>query len=117
MLKFLRNKLMLFKQYISRTVTYLSIINSGMILFLFLSRLKEAGYIQANLDKYFYVIFIVGLIALLILGWIDIKYLKAMQEENTINFYYQPPMVEMKSKIDEMYEDFKEKKKWQEKQL
>lgn len=110
MLRFLRNKLMLFKQYISRTVTYLSIINSGMILFLFLSRLKEKGYIQTELDKYFYIVFSIGIISLLILGWIDIKYLRAMQEENTINFYLQPPMVEMKSKIDEMYDDFKEKK-------
>ena len=110
MLRFFRNKLMLFKQYISRTVTYLSIINSGMILFLVLSKLKEAGYVSANLDKYFFIIFAVGIMGLLIIGWIDIKYLKAMQEENTISFYLHPPMVEMKSKIDEMYEDFKEKK-------
>ncbi len=101
---------MLFKQYISRTVTYLSIINSGMILFLFLSKLKESGFIQADLDKYFFTIFIIGIICLLILGWIDIKYIKGMQEENTISFSYQPPMVEMKQKIDEMYEYFKEKK-------
>ena len=110
MLNFLRNKLMLFKQYISRTVTYLSIINSGMILFLFLSKLKEGGYISAELDKYFYIIFATGIISLLIIGWIDIKYLRAMQEENTIAFNLQPPMVEMKNKIDEMYDDFKEKK-------
>ena len=110
MLRFFRNKLMLFKQYISRTTTYLSIVNAGMILFLFLSKLKEAGYISMELDKYFYIIFVTGIISLLIIGWIDIKYLKAMQAENTIGFYFSPPMVEMKSKIDEMYEDFKERK-------
>lgn len=110
MFRFLRNKLMLFKQYISRTVTYLSIINSGMILFLFLSKLKESRYIHANLDKYFYAIFIIGLILLLILGWIDIKFLRAMQEENTISFYLTPPQAEMKTKIDEMYADFKMRK-------
>lgn len=110
-LRIIRKKLMLFKTCISRTVTYLSIVNSGMILFLFLNRLKESGYIQADLDKYFFIIFAIGIITLLIIGWIDIKYLKAMQEEATISFGYQPPLVEMKSKIDEMYEDFKEKKK------
>ena len=109
-LRFIRKKLMLFKQYISRTVTYLSIINSGMILFLFLSRLKEKGLIQADLEKYFVAIFVFGITSLLIIGWLDIKYLRAMQTENTISFYLTPPQAEMKAKIDEMYKDFKEKK-------
>jgi len=104
-LRFLRKRLMLFKQYISRTTTYLSVVNAGMILFLFLGKLKEAGYIQADLDKFVIAIFLIGLTILLVLGWLDIKYLKAMQEENTINFYLQPPMVDMKDKIDEMEED------------
>lgn len=110
-LRSIRNRFMMFKQYISRTVTYLSIINSGMILFLFLSKLKERDVIQADLDKYFFIIFVTGLITLLIIGWFDIKYLKAMQEENTINFNLQPPMVEMKQKIDEMYDEFKKNEK------
>ena len=110
MFSFIRHKLMLGKQYISRTNTYLSLINSGMILFLFLSRLKEKGFIQTDLEKYFFIIFGGGLVTLLILGWFDIKFLKGMQAENTIAWNLTPPQVEMKEKIDEMYKDFKEKK-------
>jgi hypothetical protein len=101
---------MLFKQYISRTTTYLSVINAGMILFLFLSKLKEVGIIGWDLDKYTISIFIIGTLGLLVVGWFEIKILKGLQEESTIAFGYQPPMVEMKKKIDEMYEDFKKNK-------
>lgn len=110
MWKFLRDKVMLYKQYISRTTTYLSIINAGMILFLFLSKLKEVGIISWNLDRYTIVIFVVGTILLLVLGWFEIKVLKGVYSENTVSFYYTPPQAEMKAKIDEMYEDFKLKK-------
>lgn len=110
MWSFIRSRLMSFKQYISRTTTYLSIINAGMILFLFLSKLKELGVIDWPLEKYTIIIVIGGILMLLIIGWFEIKVLKGIQEENKIAFYYQPPMVEMKGKIDEMYADFKNKK-------
>jgi hypothetical protein len=92
------------KQCITRTVTYLSIINSGMILFLFLSKLKELGYISIELDNYFFIIFFLGLFLLLALGWMDIKILKGIQKENEIAFNFHPPMVEMRKKINDLWE-------------
>ena len=56
------------------------------------------------------IIFVLGLLGLLILGWIDVRLLKAMQIENEISWNLTPPQVEMKAKIDEMYEDFKNEK-------
>jgi hypothetical protein len=109
LLAYFRTKVMLFKQYIGRTTTYLSVINAGMILFLFLSRLKDAGVIFWDLDRYTLWIFTLGIILLLIVGWIEIKYLRGVHEENTISFSFTPPFVEMKEKIDEMYSDFKKR--------
>ena len=99
----LRNGLMRGKQYISRTVTYLAIVNSGMILFLALSKLKELGYINWEIDKYFTIIFIIGLVGLFILGWMDIKLFKGIQRENTIAFELSPPFMEMRSKINDLW--------------
>ena len=93
------------KYYISRTVTYLSIINSGMLLFLFLSKLKELGYINADLDKYFIIIFGLGLFILLIIGWFDVNVIKGFQEESSFSFTLCPPYADMKKKIDELWDE------------
>ncbi len=106
----LRTLLMKWKQYISRTVTYLSIINSGMILLLFLSKVKELGYINADLDKYFFAIFGIGVFSLIFLGWIDIKFIKGMQEENRIVFTLSPYHVQLRKDIDYIMEKLNEKK-------
>lgn len=95
------------KQFIMRTTSYLSILNAGMLLFLFLSKLKELNYIQVDLDKYIIVIFVTGLFLLLIIGWIDVKFLKAMQEEATISFNLTPPLKEMKERVDDLWETMK----------
>ena len=92
------------KKYITRTTTYTSLVSSCMILFLFLSRLKETGWISFDIGKYFIPIFIGGFVLLLIVGWIDVNFLKALQSEATIGFNLTPPMVEMKKKIDYLYE-------------
>ena len=98
-----RSKFLLLKIYISRTTTYLSIINSGMILFLFLISLKERGIINFELDNYFFIIFFTGLFLMIVIGWIEITFLKGFQEECKLSFYYQQPLVDMKDKIDLIY--------------
>lgn len=100
----IRETLMLWKLYISRSVTYLSIINSGMILFLFLSRLKEKGVISWSLENYIILIVFVGLLILLLVGWIEINFMKGFEKENEIGFTFTPQYVDMKEKIDKIYE-------------
>ncbi len=101
----LRKKLMKGKFCINRTMTYVSIINSGMILFLFLSKLKDSGAISLDLDKYYWIIFLIGLSILFGIGWIDIHLLKAIQEERNFGFYLSPPQAEMKKQINDLWED------------
>ena len=105
-----RTKLMLYKQYISRSNTYLSLIQSGMILYLFLARLKDAGFLPYHIEQYMTVIVIFGTWVLLLIGWFEIKVLKGIYAEATIAWEFTPPQVEMKSEIDEMYADFKARK-------
>ena len=103
MLRKIRNKLMKFKLYMNRAVNYASIFNSGMLLFLVLVKLKEVGYITWDLDKYFIIIFITGFVLLLFIGWLEINIFKGIQEENNIGFSLTPPLVDMKNKIDYLY--------------
>lgn len=85
-------------------MAYVAVANSTMILFLFLSRLKEKGYISFEIDKYFIPILVSGFIFLLIVGWLEIKILGGWQKEASINFSRNPPFSNMKYKIDKIYE-------------
>ena len=67
-----RKKLALSKMFMSRTASYLAIINAGMILFLVLSRIEDYG-IDIEIEKYFFPILILGLFILTIFGWLDDK--------------------------------------------
>ena len=107
----LKTRLMMLKVYWGRAVSYLSLINSGMILFLFLVSLKERGYINADLDKYFFPIIILGIFGLIFIGFIEIKLFKSYQEEFRIAFSLCPQLVKLETKIDEMYEYYKDDKK------
>ena len=57
---------------VQRSMSYISIINSGMILFLMLSRLKEFG-IDISLTQWFFPLFITSIFAAIAIGHLDIK--------------------------------------------
>jgi len=101
-IKKIRKKLLFMKQCMSRTTSYLTVINSSMILFLFLSRLKEGGFINWEIDKYFLLIIAIGLISLITFGWIDIRFLRGLQEETKISFGLNPYFSDMRNKIHEI---------------
>ena len=67
-----RKKAAKIKMFMSRTVSYLGLINAGMILFLVLSRLEDYG-IDIDIEQYFFPILLSGFIILIIFGWIDDK--------------------------------------------
>ena len=94
---------MMCKFHITRSISYMAIINSGMILFLFLSDLEGRGTISFNVSKYFIPILIAGIILFSIIGWIEINLLKGIQSETNYSFSISPPFVEMKREIDELY--------------
>jgi len=65
-----KKKLALSKMFMSRTASYLALINAGMILFLVLSRLEDYG-IEIEIEKYFFLILFGGLVILGIFGWLE----------------------------------------------
>lgn len=60
------------KILIQRSMSYVSIINSGMILFLLLSRLQDYG-LDIYITKWFIPIFILTILIMLFIGWLDTK--------------------------------------------
>jgi len=110
--KFLSNaraKFIEFRIYYSRSIGYVSLINSGMILFLTLAKLKEVGIIKWDITDSFLLVYVVGFIGLLLFGWLEIKVFKGFQKESDRNFALTPSFVEMKEKLNYLYD--KEKKK------
>lgn len=67
----MKNTLMLLKIYIQRSLSYLSIINAGMILFLVNDKLIQYGITKNNTITI--ILFITGIIACLIIGYLDTK--------------------------------------------
>jgi len=114
-LSMVREKFINLKIYYSRSIGYVSLINSGMILFLTVTKLKEMGIINWSIGQSFFWVYIFGVVGLVLIGWIEVKYFKGMNIESKRNFELTPPMVEMKQRIDYLYE--KQKKEEERKQI
>ena len=109
----LREVLLTWKIYATRSSSYIAFINLGLIMFLALSKLKEVGIININLSSYSIFIYIATVILLVIFGWFDMNYLRGYSQETNIGYKYtplHPLMQDMKDKLDEMYLLSKEKK-------
>ncbi len=104
----LRDGLMKWKILFARGAGYLNLINTGMLLTIFLIQLKERDIISLDVSSYTIPLFIAGLITLTIIGWIEIRFLKGYQTEAREAFKLSPDMVEMKDKINKIYEKIKE---------
>ena len=102
-LKKFREKLILLKMCITRSSSYITLINSGMILFLFLSKLKEANIIKIHIRDYFIPLFIIGIFSLMVIGWIEIKYLKGMSTELKMVWEFNPEFRKLKKQVDSIY--------------
>ena len=103
-LSYVRNRIFMFKTYIARTISYIALMNAGMILFLFLSKLKEKEYVSFDIDKYFIPIMVVGVSILLLIGWFEIRLLRGVQEENIITFKLSPPLMDLSKKVNLIYD-------------
>lgn len=106
----IRTRLITWKIYVSRATNYLTLINAGMLLFLFLSRLKENGAISFELDKYFIPIIIIGFLSLVFAGWVDIKVIKGLSAEHNIVLQYNLPLKNITDKVNEIHDELFRKK-------
>jgi len=95
-----------------RMSSYITLINVGMILFLTLSQLNERYGFNIDLGKYLAPIYGGVLLAIFLIGYVEMYILKGMHEEQKIQFDLMPihpELQDMKRKVDEMYEKQKEK--------
>jgi len=58
---------------INRSLSYVALINSGMILFLLLSRLQDYG-VNIHITKWFIPIFVFSIIGMIIVGYLDYRF-------------------------------------------
>ena len=68
------------KIFIQRSMSWVSILNSGLLLFLVLSKLQDYGF-SFNLEKFFFPIFLVTILILIVLGYLEDK-LGFFEKEN-----------------------------------
>lgn len=102
-----RELIMKWKLAFSRGISYLSLINSGMIGTMFLMQLKDKGIISFDLSNT-WIIYIIGIIVMTLIGVIEIRYLKGYGEEAKLGFNLNPEMVNMRNRLDEIYKIVKE---------
>ena len=83
---------------VQRSMSYISIINSGMILFLMLSRLKEFG-INISLTQWFFPLFIASIFAAIAVGHMDIK-LGFFREESGAVAKRNPVLTDIQNRLE-----------------
>jgi len=79
---FLRDFFIRLKVYISRTGSYISLINTVMILFLFLSNLEKYE-IDIEIKEWIIPLFMIGVLGMLVFGYLEDKLGFYSQEKKT----------------------------------
>ncbi len=85
------------KIYIQRSLSYVAIVNSGMILFLMLSQLKAFG-IDIPLGQWFFPLFIISIIGAIAVGYVDVK-LGFFREESGARSKRDPVLGEIRERL------------------
>ena len=78
----IRDSLIKLKVYMARTSSYISLVNTAMILFLFLSNLERYN-IDIEIQDMILPIFVVGLFGMLLFGFLEDKLGFYSQEQKT----------------------------------
>ena len=103
----LRNFFIRLKVYMSRTSSYLSLINTAMILFLFLSNLEKYNY-DIEIKDMIVPLFILGLFMMLLFGYLEDKLGFYRQEQRTTQSR-SPYMREMLDRLENIEKKLKHK--------
>ena len=99
---FLKSKLIDVKIYIARTMSWVSMANSLMLVFLVIERLNSLGIIKGDLGSSLVLVVILWFGVLVFLGWLEIKKIKAPHMESVKMLELNPPMKDAFIKIDEI---------------
>lgn len=96
--KRIRSKIIHSKVFVQRAMGYIAILNSGMILFLFLSNLENYK-IDIKLEVWFIPIFIMTVIFLIFLGYLEDKW-GFFSEESRVQSARNPYLSEINERLD-----------------
>lgn len=102
LLQLIRGKLIDAKIFIARTMSWVSMANSLMLVFLVIEKLNSLGVIKGDLGNSLILVIILWFCILLFLGWIEIKKIKAPHVESTKMLELNPPMKNAFERIDEI---------------
>lgn len=98
-IKKLAPKIIRMKVWWQRSNSYVSLANSSMLLFLFLSKLKDEGYINFEVVTWIIPLVLVGITILITAGYIDLEVLKIMSMEQKYNYSKIPQMAEIQDQL------------------
>jgi hypothetical protein len=107
--KSLRNKLVRSKLFIQRALGYIAILNSGMILFLVLSRLENYN-MDIRLETWFIPIFLGTILLMVLFGYFEDR-LGFFEEETSEANKRNPALVSINRRLDNIEELLKKSKK------
>jgi hypothetical protein len=96
------------KVWVHRSMSYVSLLNSGMILFLLLSRLEDYGF-DLEIKNWFFPIFIGSIFILLFVGYLDDR-LGFHREEHRASQKRNPYMKEILDKLNKLESEIKKLK-------
>jgi len=99
-LRYFRDKLIRLKIIMSRMSAYVGIVNSGMLLMIVLTLLKDKGYITFDLGSYGAFIWLGGMSILFCFGYFEIYFLKGFQTEMSRNRDLDPRWLQLERNID-----------------
>ena len=88
------------KIYIARTMSWVSMANSLMLVFLVVERLKSLGVIKGDLGNSIILVVACWFCILVFLGWLEVKKIKAPHTESKKMLELNPPMKKAYTQID-----------------
>ena len=95
------------KIYISRTVSWISMVNSLMLVFLVIERLNSLGYIEGDLGNSLMFVMAAWFGILVVLGWIEVNKVRAPHLESMKMMELNLPQKEIYTKVRENNERLK----------
>jgi len=88
------------KIYLARANSYFVIINSGMLIFLLLSKLQEFGF-NINIQNYFIPSFLASISGALIIGYLDTRW-GFFREEAKRNTHRNPYLMQISEDVQQI---------------
>lgn len=104
----MRNFLMRIKVYLARAGSYIALINTTLIIFLFLSNLEKYN-IDIRIEQWIIPISIIGVIMMILFGFIEEK-LGFYGEEQKVSYSRNPYMQDIVKRLDSIEKKLDKKK-------